>query len=580
MLNHFSHSYQRSIQQQLKNFTGICHDLRDFNSVGLKYITSLWKHPEQIIKFNCLSINFLKEWNTLWQNTYFNININNEKKADTITEKKDKRFVATEWDIYPYFKFLYKSHQLQEKYLKEHFSESNLPENVKHKILFYSKFILDALAPSNFLFSNPEATKIAIDSGGYSLLRGINNFLHDIKKMDITQTDEKAFEVGKNLAITPGNVIYRNELFELIHYTPQKEKIHIVPLLIIPPWINKYYILDLQTHNSFVKFLVENGLDTFIISWKNPQHELSEITFDDYVEKGAIRAIEVVVEYCKLEVVNTLGYCLGGTLLTVTAALLKKKNKPYKIKSVSLLASMVDFSDIGPMGHVITKALIKKIERGELLINHGIMHGRFMEAGFNMIRANDLIWYYVVNNYLEGKKYRPFDVLFWTNDNTNLPAKMFIFYMNEMILGNKISKVNTLKICEELIDVELITEPVCAIAFCEDHISPAKTVFETMKLVKGEKKFILGMSGHVMGVVNPPSKSKYGYYINENNDDDFEKWKKSSKKINDSWWNEWLKHIALKSGEEIDNTRKYNSKKYSNLENAPGTYVLEKCGEL
>jgi polyhydroxyalkanoate synthase len=580
MLHQLYHFGFRNLQQHFKNFTGYCHDLRDFNSSVMKYLSWLNQNPAHILQLNKTYFNFLEELQKTYLRSLTGDDSQEEDNTQETKTKKDKRFSGEQWNKYPFFTFLYKSHLLKEKYLNDIVETSQLPNKIKNKFYFYSKFLLDATAPSNYFFTNPEAIKIAIETGGNSILKGWNNLIHDISNLDITQTDESAFKVGENIAFTKGKVIFRNNLIELIHYSPTKNKINKIPLLIIPPWINKYYILDLQSHNSFVKFLTEQGIDTYIISWKNPDHDLSKITFDDYVEKGCIKALEQVSLFTNEKNVNTLGYCLGGTLLSVTAAILVKRKYDFRINSISLLAAMVDFTDIGPMRHVIDKALVKKIERGELLINQGIMHGKYMEAGFNLIRANDLIWYYVVNNYLEGKKPKPFDVLFWTNDNTNLPAGMFIFYMNKMIIENKLSEKNALSICNEKIDISLIAVPVCAVGFCEDHISPAKTVFETMNLLRGEKKFILGMSGHVMGVVNPPGKTKYGYYINQINEGNFEKWKDTSTKVNDSWWNEWLKFIKSYSGEEVDSQTNFSEIKNNTLGDAPGIYVHEKCGSL
>ena len=580
MLNEFWKACHKTARHYLKNFTGYCYDWRDFHAAGMKYIYWLQHNPEEIIQFNKSLVSHWKEWQEEFATIFFDRKSDNLFEGKNIPVKKDKRFYGVEWNRFPYYQFLYKSHLLNEKFFRERIDNTHLPYKTKRKLLFYAKFVLDAIAPSNFLLTNPEAQRIAFESAGESLVRGWRNLLGDLSKLDITQTDESAFEVGKNLAITNGNVVFQNELIELIHYSPESEKTHKIPLLIIPPWINKFYILDLQPQNSLVRFLTKKGIDTYIISWKNPDHDAGKINFDDYVEKGSLKAMELVSEICGEKKINTLGYCLGGTLLAVTASLLERKNKNFQINSLSFLAAMIDFTDIGPMGDVIDKALVKKIERGELLINHGVMHGKYMEAGFNLIRANDLIWYYVVNNYLEGKMPKPFDVLFWTNDNTNLPAEMFIFYMNKMILENQLSKKNALIICNEPIDIGLISAPVCAIGFCEDHISPAKTVFETMKLVSGKKKFILGMSGHVMGVVNPPGKSKYGYFINEKKETDFEVWKNSATRINDSWWNEWLKFIKEYSGPEVLISDKFQNKKYPPLYPAPGKYVLEKCGDL
>lgn len=294
MLQQLYDSGYKNLQQQIKNFTGYCHDIRDFNSSGMKYLSWITQHPENFIKLNSIYFNFFEDWQRTFLQSFTVEDSHIDEKKHEAKTKKDKRFSGEEWNKFPYFIFLYKSHILKEKYLNEIMAASHLPSKTKNKIFFYSKFLLDAQAPSNYFFTNPEAIKIALESGGESLVKGWENLLHDVSQLDITQTDETAFEVGKNIAFTKGKVIYRNDLIELIHYTPVKEKINKIPLLIIPPWINKYYILDLQTHNSFVKFLTENGIDTFIISWKNTGHNESKITFDDYVHKGCMKAIEQV----------------------------------------------------------------------------------------------------------------------------------------------------------------------------------------------------------------------------------------------------------------------------------------------
>ncbi len=446
----------------------------------------------------------------------------------------------------------------------------------KEKICFYTKQYIDAFSPSNYLFTNPEAIQTFIESNGVSLIRGMKNLANDLKKGKITQVNENAFTVGINLAITEGAIVFENELIQLIQYKVNVNKKWSIPLLIIPPWINKYYILDLQQKNSFVSFLINQGIPVFMVSWKNPQHDMGYFSFDDYVEKGTIKAIEVAQSISKSEKLNLLGYCLGGTLIGVTASILKKRNKNELINSITFLASMLDFSFIGPIGNVIDAALVRKLQRGEL-VHRGILNGKDMETAFNLIRPNDLIWYYVINNYLKGKEPFAFDVIYWTNDNTNLPENMFVFYLKNMILENKLSRKNALEICNTKIDISDIESPVFVIATKEDHISPAKTCYITTDLVSGPTEFILSESGHVLGVINPPAKNKYGYFTSEKLEKSYEEWKEKAKYTKGSWWNYWIEKIKLKSGETTENKFKYGSENYPIIEMAPGRFVLEKC---
>jgi polyhydroxyalkanoate synthase len=435
---------------------------------------------------------------------------------------------------------------------------------------------MSLFSPSNFLFTNPEVLKLAIDTKGKSLWDGFNYLVSDLEKGKITQTDNSAFEVGKNLGITPGTVVYENELIQLIQYTPTTKKVFETSLLIIPPWINKYYVLDLQPKNSFVKFLVESGITVFMISWCNPTDEMGKVTFDDYVTKGALSAIETANKISGSKKINTLGYCLGGTLLSVASSILATNKKENPINSATFLASMIDFSDIGPMGDIIDKALISKLERGELMHN-GILNGADMETAFNLIRPNDLIWNYVVRSYLKGIKPTAFDVMYWTNDNTNLPAAMYVYYMRYMIFENKLSRKNALTINNTRIDIGKINVPVFVIGLRDDSISPAVTAFTTTDLVSGEVEFILGNSGHVMGAINPPSKKKYGYSLGGTLGKGFEEWKKTSRQFDGSWWTVWIERLAKLSGKEIAAPIKAGNETFKAIEPAPGRFVKEKC---
>jgi len=348
----------------------------------------------------------------------------------------------------------------------------------------------------------------------------------------------------------------------------------------VPPWINKYYILDLRPENSLVRFLVDSGITVYMISWKNPTPDMRNITFDKYVEEGTLKAIEVVQSISKFKKINIFGYCLGGTLLGTTLAILAKrkgqKNNP--INTATFLAAMIDFSDVGPMGDVIDSALVRKLERGELL-EQGVMHGHDMERAFNLIRANDLIWRYVVSNYLKGQSPTSFDVMYWTNDNTNLPANMYLYYLRYMVLENKLSRKNALNICNTQIDIGKIETPSWVIGLEEDHISPVHTAFTTTELLSGPVEFILGESGHVMGTANPPSKNKYGYYLNGKLENGFKKWKATAKFHEGSWWTAWSERLIKKSGKQKAAVKSLGNSKYKMIEPAPGRYVKEKCSE-
>ncbi len=566
----FASAWQKSIQNYLNNFSGYQNDLRDITTAYFHLFGKLAVNPGHLLKAHSLQLDLAMKQQELVKELY----LSNEELPE-ISDKHEKRFAAPEWKSHPYFEFISRNHLLLEEFWAQLINVAELESRHQRKVGFYTKQFLDAMAPSNFLHTNPEALNQAIQTGGQSLWKGFTNLVSDIERGSITQTDSSAFEVGKNLAITKGYVIYENDLMQLIRYDPLVKNVHAIPLLMVPPWINKFYILDLRPENSFVKYLLEQGIQVFIISWKNPPESTNSFSFDDYVCKGAIKGIEVVAAASGSEKVNALGYCLGGTLMSVASSVLAMNKKENPVNSLTLLAAMIDFSDIGPMGDVIDSALVKKMQRGELL-EDGVMPGKTMEMAFNLIRAKDLIWYYVINNYLKGKTPQPFDVLYWTNDNTNLPAAMYVFYLSQMVFENKLSRRNALRICDTPIDIGNIDFPVFAIGFSEDYISPAHTVFTGTELVSGESEFILGGSGHVIGVINPPAKNKYGYYINGEKGKGFEHWKNSAEYNEGSWWPAWISRLKELSGKKIDVSDLKINKKYKPIEPAPGRYVFEK----
>lgn len=569
LFNTISKMNQRVANNYLKNFSGYHHDLRDIGHTYLDFLTKLCMKPNEMIKVTNFYLDYLRDQQVILNKIFVE---QNENLSHTI----DKRFTDLEWSKYSFNNFLKDNHLLLEKLSLQIIDEVEIDDKLRKKLDFYTEQYMAAFSPSNFLFLNPEVLKLAIETKGKSVWDGFNYLVNDLEKGKITQTDDSAFEVGKNLAITPGKVVYENELMQLIQYTPSTKKVFETPLLIIPPWINKYYVLDLQPKNSLVKFLVESSVTVFIISWRNPKSEMGKVTLDDYVSKGAISAIEVVTKITDSKKINTLGYCLGGTLLSVACSILSIGEKENPIKSATFLASMIDFADVGPMGDIIDKALISKLERGELM-HEGILNGADMETAFNLIRPNDLIWNYVVNNYLKGIKPTAFDVMYWTNDNTNLPAAMYVYYMRYMILENKLSRKNALTINNSQIDIGKIKIPVFVIGFKEDTISPAITAFTTTELVSGSVEFILGDSGHVMGTINPPIKKKYGYSLDGKLGKGFKEWQKTAKHFEGSWWTVWTDRLTKLSGKEITAPVKEGNDEYKAIEAAPGRYVKEKC---
>jgi len=573
---------QKIIQNYLENQSGYHHDIRDIHHSYSEFSTKLTASPKEMEKIQILYQKFLGSQQELWKRIFERQTGNVKEYQPVIAPSAgDKRFKAPEWDEAPYyFDFVKQSYLLVSRLINEIIETSDIGDKAKKKLKFFTHQYIDAFSPSNFIATNPEALKLAQQTNGQSLIDGFKNLLADIEKGGISQTDMSAFEAGRNIAITKGAVVFENELIQLIQYNPSTKSVYESPLLIIPPWINKYYILDLRPENSLVKYLVDEGFQTFIISWKNPTPDMGHITFDDYVEKGALKAFDAVKSISGSKKMNVLGYCLGGTLLGVSLSVLATKFKKLEnpVNSATFLAAMIDFSDVGPMGDVIDNALVKKLERGELA-KQGVMHGHDMEKAFNMIRANDLVWSFVVNNYLKGKAPSPFDVLYWTNDNTNLPAKMYLFYLRYMVLENKLSRKNALRICDVPIDIGKIDIPVWVIGMNEDHISPPQTTFITTELVSGPVEYILGGSGHVIGVANPPSKRKYGYYLDGKLENGFDVWKQSAKFHEGSWWTAWSGGLAKKSGKKIPAPKTPGNSKFKVIEPAPGRYVKETCSK-
>ncbi|MDP2559759.1 alpha/beta hydrolase [Psychrobium sp. 1_MG-2023] len=474
------------------------------------------------------------------------------------------------------FDYIKKSYQITSNILSEVAANAGLEEHEQQKLDFYTKQYTDAMSPDNFATTNPEVINEAIRTNGQSLVDGLKNLICDMEKGRISMTDEKAFSLGENIATTEGAVIYENELFQLIHYKPRGEQVYSKPTLIVPPCINKFYILDLQPHNSFVNYCVGQGQNTFLISWLNPSKQQGHLKWDDYVEDGIINAIGVVNDIANTKSLNAVSWCVGGTLLASSLAVLAKRNqKP--VNSATFLTTLLDFSEPGEISVFIDQpqvdALLHQAKQ------QGVLSGRQLSTAFNMLRANDLIWSYVVNNYLKGKQPAPFDILYWNGDSTNLPYEMYQFYIRQMYLNNNLSSADELTIAGESIDLSSIDIPCYFLSTISDHIAPWKSTFKGTELLSGDNEFVLGASGHVAGVINPVSKNRRHYWADGQLDTGADNWLETAEKHDGSWWAHWDKWLKKRAGKKVK-APEYGNEKHQVIEPAPGRYVKIKIDDM
>lgn len=494
----------------------------------------------------------------------------------TIMPLNDKRFSAEEWVNNPFFNLLGQHYLLAKEHINsllEHLDYGD--EQLAKRVKFFTRQCLDALSPDNFIHTNPHLMAETFQSHGKNLLSGLQNLLTDIdagsSRLVISMTDKTAFTVGENVAVTPGKVIYKNELMELIQYTPQTTKVKSVPLLIVPPWINKYYILDLSPNNSFIRWLVEQGITVFIISWANPDASYANKGIADYLNEGPIAAIKTIQAQLKVKQVNTLGFCIGGTLLSMLLAY-NKARQITSIRSATFLASMIDFCDPGDIAVFIDEKQIAKLEKH--MEEKGYLEGHFMASAFNSLRASDLVWAFFIRNYLHGKPPVPFDLLFWNMDSTNMPAKMHSEYLRWMYLNNDLVKPGKIHINNTPLDISQIDIPTCFVSTKKDHIAPWKTTYEGFRLMRGKKRFILGGSGHIAGIIIPPGNPKYGYYLNMSSPENPDDWLDNASYHAGSWWPEWLGWVKKNSGRLIA-APVFSKLPMQAIMDAPGSYVFK-----
>jgi len=503
----------------------------------------------------------------LWRNI---LTGNNGQQPVASPAPGDRRFQAEEWSQNPVFDYIKQSYLLTSQLLSEMAANAQLSDGEQRKLEFYTQQYIDAMSPTNFAITNPEVLHQALETKGQSLIDGMRNLLSDVDKGRISMTDESAFELGKNLAVTEGAVVFENEMLQLIQYKPSQAQVFERPTLIIPPCINKFYIMDLQEHNSYVKYCVDQGQNTFLISWANPREDQSHLSWDDYVEKGILEAIEAVKSISNSAKLNAVAWCVGGTL-TASALAVMASRKDASVASATFLTTLTDFSDPGDIGVFVDEQQVSQLV--EKVNEEGYLSGRSLANSFNMLRSNDLIWSYVVNNYLKGQTPPPFDILYWNSDSTNLPASMYTFYMQKMYLENQLSTPEALTICGEKIDLGKIKIPVYFLSTIEDHIAPWKGTFKGTELMNGQIEFVLGASGHVAGVINPASKNRRNYWTGGKLGEGPDAWLESAERQEGSWWNHWAEWLKKRGGKKIDAPTSYGSDSHKEIEPAPGRYV-------
>jgi len=540
-----------------------------------KAFTSL---SEQLLsdpeKLSNSATQFWEEQLNLWEK-WINSDPTVVKKPDIEkVEKNDSRFRSKLWDTW-LFDYVRNAYLLTAEHLQKTVNDiDSLDERTARKVKFFTKQYVDAMSPTNFAALNPDVLKATVDSNGGNLLSGLNNLLDDLKKgkgeLAIKMVDPNAFELGKDVATTDGKVVYQNELMQLIQYQPTTKSVLETPLLIIPPWINKYYILDLTPRNSFIKWAIDQGHTVFVISWVNPDARHAHKTFDDYLVEGPLAALDVIDKRCKTNTTNLVGYCLGGTLTAVLLGWLKSNKQEKRVNSTTFFTSMIDFNEPGELGVFVDPEGVNALEKR--MASKGYLEASEMASTFNMLRSNDLIWSFVVNNYLLGKDPVPFDLLFWNSDATRMPAKMHSYYLRNMYIHNKLREPKGLTIAGRSIDLSTVTTPCYFISAKDDHIAPWKSTFAGAKLFGGKVRFVLGGSGHIAGIVNPPVANKYCFWANDELTHDAESWLQNADRFDGSWWSDWSVWITSQGSRTV-NARKIRNNRTNPFEDAPGSYA-------
>ncbi len=533
-------------------------------------LTRILSDPQRLVE---AQLNLWRDYASLWHQTARRIL--GEKVEPMIKPAPgDKRFRYSDWEENEVFDFIKQSYLLTTRWLQSTVADiDGLDKKTRAKLDFYTKQFADAIAPTNFLLTNPEVLRATLAENGENLVRGLSNVLEDLErgkgKLAIRQTDLSAFEVGRDLALTPGKVIYRNELFELLQYTPTTQTVYERPLLIFPPWINKFYILDLTEQKSFVRWAVAQGLTVFVVSWVNPDSRLAKFDFNNYLKTGVLAALDAVEEACGAKEVNAIGYCIGGTMLGSSLAYMAKV-EDRRITAATFFAAQMDFTDAGDLSVFVDDAQLDTL-KAQMTAAGGVLPSSAMAQTFNMLRSNDLVWSYVVNNYLLGRDPFPFDLLFWNADQTRMPSALHLAYLTDFYRDNLLAR-GRLQLGGETLDLGKVKIPIYLQSSREDHIAPCKSVFNARTLFGGKTKFIVAGSGHIAGVINPPGANKYQYWTNDKPAKSLDEWWPDATEHPGSWWVDWIEWIKPLSGAQVP-ARIPGEGKLTPLGDAPGTYV-------
>ncbi len=553
------------------------HIYEDFNFDPLnireayaEYMESFWNNPE---KFWELQTDYWQKALQLWQDS--TRKFMGEKVSPLITpDQGDRRFKAQEWSESAMFDFIKQSYLLTCEWMDKSIRDAQgLTPEQKEKLAFASRLYANALSPTNFAMTNPDVIKETIRTGGDNLIRGFENLIEDLQRgngeLKISTTNYEAFKLGENIATTPGQVVFQNDLIQLIQYEPLTKNVYKRPLLVIPPWINKYYILDLRPDNSYIKWAVEQGHTVFVISWVNPDKKLAQKSFEDYMHEGVIAALDSIKSITDEPDCNVVGYCLGGTLLSITLAYLAANKQSKRIASATFLTTLMDFEHAGEMKLFMDDEQLKIMD--EQMAKTGVLQAKQLQQTFSLLRANDMIWSFVVNNYLMGKEPFPFDLLYWNDDPTNMPATMHSFYLRKLYRDNALVQKGGISMDDTPIDITKIKTPAYFLSTREDHIAPWQATYQGTQHLSGPRQFTLAASGHIAGVVNHPGKEKYCYWSASQTPENPEDWMSAAKEHAGSWWPHWQNWIKDFGGEKIA-ARKIKSP----IEPAPGSYVKVK----
>ena len=543
-------------------------------------LTNIWKSMSDLSlppqAMSSVQSDYLQQATKLWNESLQAVSGQGGAK---VTPPADRRFAGKDWADNPAAAYTAQMYLLNARTMMQMAEQIQGDEKTKARVRFAVQQWVDAVSPSNFLALNPEAQRKALETKGESISQGLQHLWHDVQQGHVSQTDESVFEVGRNVATTEGTVVFENELFQLIEYKPLTAKIHEKPMLFVPPCINKYYILDLQPANSVIRYTVEQGHRVFVVSWRNADESCAHLTWDDYIEQGPIAAIDVVKDITGSETLNTLGFCVGGTILSTALAVLAARGE-HPAASVTLLTTFVDFSDTGILDIFVDEPGVQLREMtigAQSPKGPGLLKGQELAQTFSFLRPNDLVWNYVVGNYLKGETPPPFDLLYWNGDSTNLPGPMYCWYLRNTYLENNLKVPGKLTVCGEKLDLGAIKAPVYLYASREDHIVPWQGAYASTGVFKGKKRFILGASGHIAGVINPPKAGKRNYWTNDKLPAKADDWFEGAESVAGSWWPDWAEWLGGHAGKMIAAPKNPGSRKHKAIEPAPGRYVKAKA---